>query len=259
MAAREQEFSRRAFSAFGVTVTVHSEDVALLDTLAELLPAAERDRGDVAVIHRIRPPGRVSPDRATASVAVNRVPVADGLDPDSVLEALADVVSDQIAARAAEHVFVRGGAVTLDGATILLPGGSFSGTTTLVAALDRRGATVLSDRYIVLDAEGRVHPFPRSEPLRRLLGAPAKDMPVAAKPGLIAALQYRPGAAGGPERLPASAGGMLLLGLVVEANRAPERALAATTAAATGATVLRGDRGEAEHAAEIVLENLPRR
>jgi hypothetical protein len=42
---------------------------------------------------------------------------------------------------------------------MVLPGKSFAGKTTLVAALVRAGAEYWSDEYAVLDANGDVHPY----------------------------------------------------------------------------------------------------
>jgi hypothetical protein len=64
-----------------------------------------------------------------------------------------------IALHAPEHVFVQAGVVGVGERAMVLPGKSFAGKTTLVAALVRAGAEYWSDEYAVLDANGDVHPY----------------------------------------------------------------------------------------------------
>jgi hypothetical protein len=61
---------------------------------------------------------------------------------------------------------VHSGAVLCGGRALLLPGKTHSGKSSLVAELLRRGATYFSDEYALIDAEGRVHPYPRPLLLR---------------------------------------------------------------------------------------------
>ena len=64
-------------------------------------------------------------------------------------------------------MFVHAGVVAVDGRALLLPGGSFTGKTTLVAALLRAGAQYGSDEYAVLDEAGLVLPaYPRPLSIR---------------------------------------------------------------------------------------------
>src|SRR5258708_32188866 len=64
---------------------------------------------------------------------------------------------------ARHRVFVHAGVVVWKGKAIVIPGRSYSGKSTLVAALVRAGATYYSDEYAVFDSKGLVHPF--SKPL----------------------------------------------------------------------------------------------
>lgn len=67
-----------------------------------------------------------------------------------------------IAEHSATHLFVHAGVVGWRGKTILLPGRSCTGKSTLVRALLRHGATYFSDEFAVIDSRGLIHPFPRS-------------------------------------------------------------------------------------------------
>src|ERR1700722_12844727 len=73
---------------------------------------------------------------------------------------------------ASDRLFVHAGVVGWQGKAILLPGRSYSGKSTLVAALLQAGATYYSDEYALLDARGRVHPYPKPLSLRSPTGEP---------------------------------------------------------------------------------------
>jgi hypothetical protein len=153
---------------------------------------------------------------------------------------------------------------------ILLPGRSFSGKTTLVAALVGAGATYYSDEYAVLDAKGRVHPYARPLSIRSADDARSRRCPVeelggvsATRPlpvGLIAVTQFRPGTRRpGPWRALSPGQAVLaLLSHTVPARRKPATALATLRQAVAPATALRGARGEADRTAEALLASLER-
>ena len=91
---------------------------------------------------------------------------ARSLDLDSVFETLDSDVRLSVASGARRRTFVHAGVVGWKGRAIVLPGRTFSGKSTLVAELLRAGATYYSDELAVLDARGRVHPFPRPLAIR---------------------------------------------------------------------------------------------
>ena len=150
-----------------------------------------------------------------------------------------------VAEAAPSRVFVHAGAVAHGGRAIVIPGGSFAGKSTLVAALVRAGADYYSDEYAV-DEEGLVRPYVYplsirlSDPLKRERQAPAslngrvgrEPVPV----GMIVATTYRPeitfhaGAAHGRA-------GMLVLLANAPVMERPDR-LAMLRQAASSAVVL---------------------
>src|SRR6476646_7063652 len=67
--------------------------------------------------------------------------VAGGHAPGPCLEALEVDARHTVAALSPQRVFVHAGVVGLRGGAIVIPGASFSGKTTLVAELVRRGAS----------------------------------------------------------------------------------------------------------------------
>src|SRR5579871_5790465 len=131
------------------------------------------------------------------------ISAAYNLEP--VLGALEAELDRHLASRAApRRIFIRAGAVGWRGRAIVIAGPPQSGTSSLVAALLRAGATYYSDQYAVLDSQGRVRPYAR--PLWLCAGAQAH--PVRYRPeelgsesgrrplrvGMVVFTRYVPGA-----------------------------------------------------------------
>ena len=184
---------------------------------------------------------------------------------DEALELFASDVQLYVAETARRRVFVHAGVVGWRGRAIVMPGRSFSGKSTLTAALVRAGATYFSDEYAVLDRGGRVHPFPKPLALRpegstrqdpglaRDFGvsAPVKSLSV----GLVVVSEYEPSVKRWrPRRLSAGEGILELLRHTVSARRAPEAALATLEQVTAKATVVKGRRGDADETARAILE-----
>jgi hypothetical protein len=148
----------------------------------------------------------------------------------------------------------------------VIPGSTFSGKTTLVAALVRAGAEYYSDEFAVLDGEGRVHPYARPLSMRLDASFAQTDVAVAtlggvagdgaAEVAVIAATAYITGREWDPTRGSPAEGALALLSHAIPVRERPAQALAAARRAAEGATVLEGPRGEAEHTAEALLATL---
>src|SRR5207249_2434643 len=85
-----------------------------------------------------------------------------------------------------QKVFLHAGVVGWRGRAIVIPGRSWSGKTTLVAALVRAGATYFSDEYAVLDRQGRVHPYPKPLSVRDRKTAKQRNYPVEKLGGVAA-------------------------------------------------------------------------
>ena len=172
-----------------------------------------------------------------------------------------------IARKAPGRIFVHAGVVAHRGKTIMLPGVSFAGKTTLVAALVRAGARYYSDEFAVLDENGHVHPYAKPLSLRNerqiqvdqaveSLGGTAGDeaLPV----GVVAITSYKPGGQWQPRRLSGGEGAMAVLANTVPARERPQEALRAVRLAMDRAIVLESERGEAEAIAPLLLAELER-
>jgi hypothetical protein len=168
-----------------------------------------------------------------------------------------------VAEMARPYVFVHAGVVAWRGRAIVIPGRSFTGKSTLVYELVRAGAAYYSDEYAVLDASGRVHPFPRPLALRASGARAAEKRSVESLEGkvglapvpvgLVVATEYHQGAAWQPQRLSEGLGVLEMLANTVPARTNPEQALSTLEATLQSASVLKGPRGEAADEASRIL------
>jgi hypothetical protein len=148
-----------------------------------------------------------------------------------------------------------------------MPGRSFAGKTSLVAALIARGASYFSDEYAVLDPDGRVHPYPKPLSFRNSdlridttetsadeLGAVSAE--ASARIALVAVTSYRPEADWQPTPGGVADAALALFEYAVLARSEPQRVMGAVASAAADARLLEGDRGEAGETAVALLEAL---
>lgn len=188
---------------------------------------------------------------------------------EDVVEQLDHIVRSHVVVAAPNHVFVHAGVVAQSGCTIVIPGQSFSGKTTLVAELVRAGALYYSDEYAVLDASGLVHAYPKPLSVRALDGTldrvnhdPASfGATVGTEPapiGLVVSTQYRTTAAWQPSELGPAETVLELMKHTFSTLDRPEQTLAVLGRAAAGATTLKGDRGDAGPVAADLLARIKR-
>jgi hypothetical protein len=249
------------FTAYGVEGAISADRPEVLERARVCLPPAWED-GPPAPAK-----GRFSITAGGQGFEVSRDDVTRVVTPDLeiALNVLDAEVRAHVALRAPERVFVHAGVVAHAGGTIVIPGASFSGKTTLVAELIQAGATYYSDEFAVLDPDGRVHPYPKPLSIRNgerwgvdhpaeSLGATIGMEPLPA--ALIAVTSYRPGARWAPERRSAGDGAMALLANTVPVRERPREALAAVSRAAADAVVLEGERGDAGATAAALLREV---
>lgn len=181
-----------------------------------------------------------------------------------VLEDLERRIKMYVAEMARRRVFVHAGVVGWQGRAMVIPGRSYSGKTSLVAALLRAGATYYSDEYAVLDWQGRVHPYPQPLAIRepgkfiqqKCLAAEfggvtgTRPLPVA----LVIASTYQAGARWHPRKISAGQGVLELLNNTVPARRQPEVVLSTLQLAVTHATIIRSPRDDAETTARLLIK-----
>lgn len=249
-------------TAYGVKLDVQVDDDGLIPAVEEVLPPGwERSSEFPEDGHfTLSRSGRGGYD-----VVVDGVPVATRLAEDAALHVIDSELRMRVATLAEDRIFIHAGVVSVGGRGLLIPGKSFSGKTTLVAALIGQGAEYYSDEFAVLDAAGLAHPYPRRLSLRtdgtfreyadaRKLGGRTGSAPV--RPILIAITRFSPGRRWDPEPRGPGIGALALLSHAAAVRPRTEAAMEAISKAVAGATVLEGDRGEASETAKLMLAAL---
>lgn len=198
-------YGRTSFSVIvsGLIITVTADSPAESDLLNRyLLPWLPRYSGYsdadgvVFCVEHAGDQGCFAIKRG-ASIISNNVAETD------LFTRLQQAVDEVIITRLAACVAVHAGVVVFQGRAIVLPGSSHVGKTRLVRELIARGAQYSSDEFAMLDAAGRVHPWPRALMVRNErqrqrpilateLGAEVQRDP--ARVALVVLLKYRPGA-----------------------------------------------------------------
>ena len=238
-----------------------ASDRDVLDRLVALLPAGAKPCDPETVDRRFI--------LLTVGDGIWRYEMGNGRSPmfpdlELVIPMLDGELRRYVASSSPDRVFVHAGAVAYRGRAIVIPGQAFSGKTTLVAALARAGAVYYSDEYAVLDERGFVHPYARPLSIRQpdpqpnarqtveSMGGTAGEEPVPV--GLIAATRYSPAASFIPERRSSAEGMLTLLAHATGIRERSAESMAAVRGAASSAVVIEGNRGEADAAAQALLE-----
>jgi hypothetical protein len=259
-----------SFVSFGLRIGIRVNEGSVLERLPELLPPgwkpAQSPNVDRLYSLRVGGSGNSSRGRASHRLYVDAAHPIRMRDLDLLLEHFESDLQRFAAEWARRRVFVHAGVVGWRGRAIVLPGGSYSGKTTLTAALVRAGATYYSDEYAVFDTRGRVHPFSKPLAIRdegdwrqrkcppEALGGRTgvKPLPV----GLIAVTEFQPGARWRPRVVSAGSGALGLLAHTVPARSRPVAALATLEQVVAHAKTLKGKRGDADEAAKRLLAAL---
>lgn len=257
-----------SFKAYGVRVGVRVNDPDALDRVKGILPPGWQSCA-APVVERLYSLFVGGPDPRGRFHRLNLLysdisRAARSRDLNQVLDIFESDLHIYIAEKAHRRVFVHAGVVGWKGKAIVIPGRSFSGKTTLVSELVRAGATYYSDEFAVLDAQGRVHPFPRPLAIREDGGAEQIKYPVEAlggqagvKPlpvGLVIVSKYKQGARWRPQQLSGGKGALELLNNAVPARSRPEAVLDAVRQVVSKAPILKGVRGEAAEMVEHLLK-----
>ena len=253
-----------AFEAYGVRIAVGTSTPELLDEVRRYLPPGSKSCPVSTAEHRFQ---LAAEDTGTFVVGRDGDPYpgARGLELDIALELLDSKLRLYVGRKAPNSIFIHAGAVAHRGRAIVMPGRSFVGKTTLVAALVRLGATYYSDEFAVLDEQGVVHPYAKPLSIRGngwaqtdhsvdSLGGIAGEKPLPV--GAIVVTSFRPDAAWNPRRLSAGEGALALVGNAVPAQERPAEVMRVTSRAAEGAIVIESERGDANEVAPRLLAEL---
>ena len=152
------------FTSYGLRIGIRVSEPEVLARLPDHLPPGWKPAAS-PIVDRLYSLRAATTGRSTAVRSFNLLYAGPArLARTKALEELFEPLESDLQMFVAEwarrRVFVHAGVVGWRGQAIVIPGMSFSGKSTLVAALVRAGATYYSDEYAVFDARGRVHPFP---------------------------------------------------------------------------------------------------
>ncbi len=253
------------FESFGVKMYLAGNRPEVNERLPSLLPPGATPSPVLDADHRMAIIGN---DHGTYEVNVDGAALARSVPIDLALEVLESIMHARIAQNAVTRIFIHAGAVAHRGRAILLPGRSFAGKTTLVAALVRAGATYYSDEFAPLDENGLVDPYAKPLSLRdedqlqrnhavETLGGRAGNQPL--RVGLVVKTMHRPGAIWTPRELGSGAGALALLAQAIPAQERPAEVTRAIARAIDGARVIESDRGDADEVAPLILAELEAR
>lgn len=249
-----------AFHAYGSNIQVtaaHPEIHRLLERyLFSSLPrlASPTENPDLSL--------RVVADEDNVLLSVGDAIVASASDVISLIPAIIRVADEAILQRLTTLRAVHAGAVLWGKQALLFPGSTHAGKSSLVAELLRQGARYFSDEYALIDAEGRVHPYPRPLLLRNgrpeqfpvlpeECGSSAADAP--APIGWILSLEYRPKGTWIVSELPQSEGVLTLLRNTPHTLADTPDLLPVFQRAVMGAACYTGTRPEAAQALDEIL------
>lgn len=234
----------------GLRVGVRVTDARVLDRIPGYLPTGWTPAapGPVDRAYTVRTDREITVDRGTG-----RPYRTSTLD--DALHFLEYDLELFVVTRSPGRVFVHAGVVEWRGRAVVIPGRSFSGKSTLTAALCRAGAVYYSDEYALFDADGFVHPYAR--PLRLRPGGPPAPRLVAGKGplpvGLVALARFEAGAEWCPGSLSPGRAVLALLEHTMAARRRADTALSVLRRAVAAARCVEGERGEADRAAGAIL------
>lgn len=256
-----------SFLAYGVRCSVDVEVIELAERVshhlppgAELQPGGGEGRLYSFRLHRGGDPG--AGPRYT--VFIDGKPLICGVGAPAALRAFEADVQIHVAEMSPRFVFVHAGVVGWQGQAIVLPGRSFSGKTTLVAALVQLGAEYYSDEYAALDPSGGVHPYARALSIRLEdgngvvrrsvgeLGGREAEVPLPV--GLVVMSRYTSQGSWQPRRMSPGRAALALLENTVPARRRPDAVIATLHQVVSKARVFSSERGEASAVAARIVE-----
>ncbi len=256
-----------SFVAYGRRIGIRANVPDVLEHLAGVLPFGWRPASSPVVDHLysfyVGGAGPRAAVRRFNLVYAGSARLARTLDLDQAFRILDTNLHLYVAESARRRLFMHAGVVGWRGRAIVIPGRTFTGKTSLVAALLRAGATYYSDELAVFDAQGRVHPFPEPLSIRDPSGQPRERRSAAdygSRPGedplpvgLVVVTRYTAGARWRPRPLSPGRAVLMLLAHTPAARWRPRFALATLPRVVSQARVLAGRRGEAEALAPALL------
>jgi hypothetical protein len=160
-------------------------------------------------------------------------------------------------------LLIHAGVVGWHSRAMVFPANSYSGKTTLVAELVKRGAVYYSDEYAVIDEHGQVHPYPKPLSMRKAGEYQQTDIDVAefngvqgTEPlcaGLVLLTAFEKEADWAPERLTEGRAVLELIPFTLSIRKNTEFALKVLNLIAKDAIILSSKRGEISDVVDLIL------
>jgi hypothetical protein len=162
-----QEHSKIKFEAFGVRVGIEVNDARALERVQKIVPMNSTPLlADADTEHNFR---LIWGEDETKEDALYKgdEEISRRVDTERLVAVLDTYMRMTIGEYAPNFVFLHAGVVAWEGEGLIFPAKSFSGKTTLVAELIKKGALYYSDEYAVIDQNGLLHPYPKPLSIRK--------------------------------------------------------------------------------------------
>jgi hypothetical protein len=253
-----------AFQVFGVRIGIRVGDPLVLEAVLSRVPVSWT-RLQSAVVDRLY--SIVTPlihRRNVRHLCVlygdhTRLSRTERIE--DLLESFESDLDLHIAANSQDRLFIHAGAVRWKGQTILIPGRSHTGKTTLVTEFLKSGAAYYSDDFAAVDHAGHLHPYPRDLSVRTQSNGSERVRPeelgaTRAQPGPVSFVlltEYAEDGRWSPSAVSRGKGMLRLLENTPSARKQPGFALGVLQKVVEGAEIHQGYRGDKQQTVQEVL------
>ncbi|MGI8639535.1 MAG: hypothetical protein ACR2MG_06235 [Pyrinomonadaceae bacterium] len=257
---------RFAFECGGIKVGVKINDLNVKSKLKKVLPVASReiDFGEADEILML-----VVGENRRVNGLYYKYELIHQFDDcnDALLNLIGDKILMFLALISLPRIlYLHAGAVSWNNTGIILPGGSFSGKTTLVKEFIKAGADYITDDLTLLDIRGNILPFPRALAIRTKRGREiktadcfgAKTVAENVKLKLILFTEFEENARWKPEILPPGQAVLRLMNNFYykpSVREAPMQILRTLAGITDGIKIYAGKRGNAKSVINWVVKN----
>lgn len=258
-----------AFESFGVKIAIHANHPGAIEavraTTGTAIPLPLKKIIASEADHHFY--YRWNKSKRDSLVEAGEIPTI-GLRRVDALAWLESRLRLTVAEFAKDHVFVHAGVVAWKGKAVVIPGTSYSGKSTLVAELVRRGAVYYSDEYAVIDKKGHVSPFPKTLSMREYGGYAQTEYPAdhfggrvgrrKAPVGLVLITKFSKTGRWRPVLLSAGQGFLEILKNTIPVRNDPSLSLQVLRILVQNAGCVKTNRREAKDACDAVLDLVER-
>lgn len=256
-----------AFQVFGVRIGIRVNDPLVVEAILSRVPngwtqlqSTEVDR----LYSVITPVGRQRNMRHLCVLYGDHTRLSRTQGMQYLLDHFESDLDFHIAANSQDRLFIHAGAVRWRDHSILVPGRSHTGKTTLVAEFLKAGAAYYSDDFATVDHAGYLHPYPRDLSVRTQSNGSQRVRPeefraVRAQSGpisLVLLTEYAEDARWSPRPLSRGQGMLRLLENTPCARKLPGFALGVLLKAVASAEIHQGYRGDKRQTVQEVLNYL---